>query len=100
MLRTRLIVGTVLVGLGAGMLVLDEWFEPWYPFLFATVALLTVLGTLELLRLLPAAHRPSPVLCVGGVAMLAVLNWAPVITTRHFKGQIFLPTAAWTWIVY
>src|SRR4051812_6538498 len=100
MLRTRLIVGTVLAGLAAGMLLLDEQFDPWFPFLFATVSLLSVLGTLELIRLLPAAHRPSLALSLAGVLVVVVLNWGPVIITRHFKGQLFLSTTAWAWVIH
>src|SRR5438876_5163672 len=99
MLRTRLIVGTLLAGLAAGMLLLDERFDPWFPFLFATVASLSVLGTLELVRLLPAAHRPRLMLSLVGVLLVVVLNWGPVITTRHFKGHLFLPTTAWSWVI-
>jgi phosphatidate cytidylyltransferase len=81
------------------MLMFDERFDPWFPFLFATVASLAALGTLELVRLLPAAHRPSPALCVAGVLIMVVLNWGPVITTRHFKGHLFLTTTAWSWVI-
>jgi phosphatidate cytidylyltransferase len=99
MLRTRLIVGTTLAALAAGMLLLDERFAPWFPFLFATVSLLSALGTVELVKLLPASRQPNLTLCLGGVLMLVVLNWAPVITTRHFKGHLFLPAEAWSWVM-
>ena len=59
MLRTRLIVGTILAALAAGMLFLDRRLAPWFPFLFAVVLGLAVLGTVELLQLLPANRRPS-----------------------------------------
>jgi phosphatidate cytidylyltransferase len=78
MLRTRLIVGSVLIILAAGMLLFDERLAPWFPFLFAMVLFLSVLGTLELVRLLPESKRPSLPFCLAGVAMVVVANWAPV----------------------
>jgi phosphatidate cytidylyltransferase len=99
MLRTRLIVGAVLAALTAGMLLLDEPFAPWFPFLFLTVALLAAFGTLELVKLLPTGRRPRLALCLAGVLLLIVLNWAPVITTRHFNGNLFLPANASHWIL-
>jgi phosphatidate cytidylyltransferase len=77
MLRTRLIVGTILAALTAGMLLLDRYLAPWFPFLFAVVFSLSVFGTAELLRLLPANHRPRPAVCLAGVAAVVVVNWLP-----------------------
>src|SRR5262245_2336423 len=98
MLRTRLVVGTVLAGLAAGMLLLDERFDPWYPFLFATVTLLSILGTIEFVHLLPEMRRPSLSLCLAGVLALLILNWGPVISQR-LTPQAILPTPAWPWLV-
>jgi phosphatidate cytidylyltransferase len=98
MLRTRLVVGTVLAGLAAGMLLLDERFDPWFPFLFATVTLLSILGTIELVRLLPSSRRPSLWLCLAGVLALVILNWGPVIS-GHVTGQSFVSATAWPWLV-
>jgi phosphatidate cytidylyltransferase len=100
MLRTRLIVGTILAVLAAGMLWFDERFAPWCPFLFLTVTLLSAGGTWELLRLLPEPRRPNRTLCIAGVLLLIVLNWAPFLTTRHFKGHLFLPTNASVWVLH
>ena len=60
MLRTRLWMGTILIGLTVGALVLDQRLAPWYPFLFVLVLLLTLVGCHELLRLLGTTRRPSP----------------------------------------
>jgi phosphatidate cytidylyltransferase len=79
MLRTRLIVGTILAALTAGMLLLDRRFAPWFPFLFAVVLGLSVLGTVELLMLLPAHRRPRAGVCLAGVVALVLLNWLPVV---------------------
>src|SRR5436305_14408178 len=78
MLRTRLIVGTILAALTAGMLLLDRRFAPWFPFLFAVVLGLSVLGTVELLALLPVNRRPRVGVCLAGVVALVLLNWLPV----------------------
>ena len=98
MLRTRLIVGTVLAALAAGMLLLDERFAPWFPFLFLTVAFLSAAGTVELVRLLPESRRPSMTICVAGVLFLIALNWGLVITTRHLEGDLFSPGDALAWV--
>jgi len=77
MLRTRLIVGTVLAGLTAGMLLVDRYFAPWFPFLFAVVLGLSVLGTAELINLLPPIRRPRLALCLVAVIVVVALNWLP-----------------------
>src|SRR5437773_1293024 len=100
MLRTRLIVGTVLAGLAAGMLFVDERFAPWFPFLFATVTFLSALGTLELVNLLPPARRPNLALCLAGVLLVVSLNWATLITARRFQGQLVFPTDTAPWAFY
>jgi phosphatidate cytidylyltransferase len=78
MLRTRLLVGSVLTVLTAGMLLLDRRFAPWFPFLFAVVLGLSMFGTLELLQLLPPARRPRIGVCLPGVIALGALNWLPL----------------------
>jgi phosphatidate cytidylyltransferase len=77
MLRTRLWMGAVLVALSAGVLVLDRWCEPWYPFLFVLTALLSLVATYEFLHLLDDDRRPPGWLAYGGVAALLVANWLP-----------------------
>jgi phosphatidate cytidylyltransferase len=98
MLRTRLIVGTILTALAGGMLFLDESTAPWFPFLFATVVLLSILGTFELVRLLPGSKRPNLTLCVSGVCLVVILNWAPTIRISAFTGFVDRPTNAWWFI--
>jgi phosphatidate cytidylyltransferase len=77
MLRTRLWMGAILVALALGVLVIDHWLYPWYPFLFLTIEGLAVLANTELLGLLPPARRPAAWLCYGGVALLLAVNWLP-----------------------
>jgi phosphatidate cytidylyltransferase len=99
MVRTRLIVGTILAVLAAGMLWFDERFAPWFPFLLLTVTLLSAGGTWELLRLLPEPRRPSRALCMAGAMLLIALNWAPVIKGTDLKGHLFLHTPASDWVI-
>lgn len=77
MLRTRLIVGTILAALAGGMLLIDERFAPWYPFLFATVAFLAGAGTVELWKLLPPERRPRMWFVLPAVLFVVVANWLP-----------------------
>lgn len=79
MLRTRLIVGTGLAVLTAGMLLLDRYLAPWFPFLLAVVLGLSVLGTLELRQLLPADRRPRIGATLIGVVAVVLANWEPVV---------------------
>jgi phosphatidate cytidylyltransferase len=77
MLRTRLWMGAVLVGLSVAVLAFDRHFEPYYPFLFVLTALLSLVATYEFLHLLDDERRPAPWLGYGGVAALLVANWVP-----------------------
>ena len=81
MLRTRLWMGAVLVGLSVGVLALDRFFKPYYPFLFVLTALLSLVATYEFLHLLDDERRPPGWLAYGGVAALLVANWVP-----HLEG--------------
>ncbi len=77
MLRTRLWMGAVLVGLSVAVLVFDRHFEPYYPFLFLFASLLSLVATYEFLHLLDDDRRPAPWLAYGGVAALLAANWVP-----------------------
>ena len=79
MLRTRLWMGVILIALTVGVLVLDQWLTPWYPFLFVLVLLLTLVGCQELLQLLGPVRRPRPALCYTAVTALVAANWLPVL---------------------
>jgi phosphatidate cytidylyltransferase len=95
MLRTRLWMGTLLVVLGLGMVVLDQYLADWfYPFLFLMVALLSLAGCREMLHLLPGPGRPAPVLCYGGITALVVANWLPHAVPKAWHG----PSDPWHWI--
>ena len=75
MLRTRLWMGAVLIALTVGVLVFDQWFDPWYPFLLLFLLTLGLLACHELLQLLPDARRPFGWLCYGSVGMLILSSW-------------------------
>src|SRR5256885_16575428 len=75
MLRTRLWMGALLAALAAGVLVVDRWLEPWYPFLFALVLAAALLACFELLHLLPPPRRPAGWLCYAGVAGRVAAHW-------------------------
>jgi phosphatidate cytidylyltransferase len=77
MLRTRLWMGALLVGLSVAVLAFDRRFEPYYPFLFVLTALLSLVATYEFLHLLDDERRPAPWLAYGGVTALLVANWVP-----------------------
>src|SRR5947209_2718246 len=92
MLRTRLIVGAILIALTAGMLFFDRDFAPWSPFLFIVSLALAVLGTTELVTLIPVERRPRPQVCIVGVIVVVALNWLPLL--RH-HGAVRYPLAGW-----
>src|SRR5437870_9318524 len=75
MLRTRVLMGAVLIALVVGMLVFDQHFSPWFPFLFVFTMVLAVGGTLELVWLIDPARRPPLWLCVAGVVGVLLANW-------------------------
>lgn len=77
MLRTRLWMGSLLIGLAVLLLLEHRWFAPWYPILFACYLTATGLAARELLGLLPAEVRPSESLTIVFIAGLAVMAWSP-----------------------
>src|SRR5262245_34832790 len=91
MLRTRLWMGTVLVLLALGVLVLDQRFSPYYPFLLALVLVLALAATYELLDLLGSVLRPPSWLCYLGVTAVVLSNWP-----AHLWGES--KQSAWPWI--
>jgi phosphatidate cytidylyltransferase len=76
MLRTRLWMGAVLIALTVGMLVVDVYLAPWYPFLFLFVVGLGLVGCRELSGLLAPERRPHVALCYLGIVALSLGNWA------------------------
>jgi phosphatidate cytidylyltransferase len=81
------------------MILIDERFAPWFPFLFATIALLATLCTLELLALLPAAIRPNSILALIGVLAIVTMAWGPVFAPGPIKSRLHLPDDASLWVL-
>jgi phosphatidate cytidylyltransferase len=92
-------MGGVLVALALGVLVIDHWLYPWYPFLFLTVQGLAVLANTELLGLLPPARRPAAWLCYGGVAVLLAVNWLPHLLPHLAPSEWRPALDPWHWLL-
>ena len=84
MLGTRVLSGLCLIAVLLGVLFLDEWFAPWFPFWFILSILAMSTAAIELVGLLRATStRPSLNSVLGGVMALAVANWLP-----HLSGYL------------
>jgi phosphatidate cytidylyltransferase len=94
MLRTRLWMGGFLVALSAGVLALDQYLPPWYPFLFVLVLALSLVACHELLSLLDAARRPPAPLCYAAVAAVLAVNWVPHVVPAARA----LSADPWSWV--
>ena len=75
MLRTRLWMGSILVVLAAGMLLIDQHLAPWFPFLFVMLVGLSLAACYELVHLVEPGRRPQAWLCYLAVAALITANW-------------------------
>jgi phosphatidate cytidylyltransferase len=94
MLRTRLWMGTLLAALSVGVLVFDQHFQPWAPFLLVLVLALALIACFELLHLLDATHQPPAWLCYAAVSALVGVNWVP-----HVAPVLAAPeTKPWPWV--
>ncbi len=81
MLGTRLLSGFALIAVLLGVLCLDEWFAPWFPFWLLLAVAAMGAATFELAGLLTAAGcRPSLNCGLGGVLAIVVANWLPHVT--------------------
>jgi phosphatidate cytidylyltransferase len=73
MLKTRLWMGTILIALVIGILLLDR--PPWYPFLLLLAVFLAAAGSVELHHLIGAAHGLPLWLSGGSVLIVLLANW-------------------------
>jgi phosphatidate cytidylyltransferase len=93
MIRTRLWVGTLLALGAAGVLVGDTLLArhgfALFPFLFAFLMSAGVLGSRELVRLFPAATRPSEPLVIGGVLLVLAVNWYPALRITEAPAPVW-----------
>src|SRR5262245_1405442 len=89
MLRTRLWMGAALIALTSGVLAIDQFLSPWYPFLFVLILALALASCYEFLRLVGASLRLPAWLCYVSVAAVIGANWP-----AHLIGS----STAWTWV--
>lgn len=79
MIRTRVLVGSILALAAGGILVGDDYLAPGYfPCLFVCLMALGVIAGRELVALFPAHIRPSECLVVTGTSLCVAANWFPV----------------------
>src|SRR5436309_2000818 len=93
MLRTRLWVGTLLVALAGGGLILDLYFAPYYPVLLILVLGLALAAGAELVDLLSGAWRLPFWVCQGGLILVVLANWAAHVPVTGRLGP-----APWPWV--
>ncbi len=77
MLRTRLWMGAILIGVAVLLLLEDRWFAPWFPILYVCFFGATLLASRELLKLLPEDVRPCEWLTMTCVLVVMAMNWWP-----------------------
>ncbi|MGL6097423.1 MAG: phosphatidate cytidylyltransferase [Fimbriiglobus sp.] len=77
MLRHRLISGSILAAAAGGVLFVDTYLAPLFPFLFALAMAAGVLGTRELLALFPEDTRPPADVTLCAVLAVLAANWLP-----------------------
>jgi phosphatidate cytidylyltransferase len=81
MLATRVLSGLSLIAVVLGILILDEWFAPWFPLWFVFCMFAMGAAGVELVGLLRRTSvRPSLNAVMGGVLALTVSNWMPHLT--------------------
>jgi phosphatidate cytidylyltransferase len=85
MLRTRVIVGSLLAALVFGMLLFDTQFAPWYPLLYILVIWTGILACRELLSLLALKVRPHAIVALAGVVFALSCPWFPQVAYRESR---------------
>jgi phosphatidate cytidylyltransferase len=77
-----------LIALLLGVLYLDEWFAPWFPFWFVLSTTALGAAAIELVNLLRVtSSHPSLNSVLGGVTALVVANWVPHISDYLEDGE-------------
>ncbi len=92
MLRTRLVVGSLLAAAAAGILAFDESQSPLFPGLLAIVLLSGGVATWELVGLIPATARPGRGICLVGVLTILSANW--------FTPATGIPVSPWNPVIF
>ena len=96
MIRTRVLVGSLLGLAAVGVLVGDGYLAPWFPCLFVCLMAAGVIASRELVRLFPESYRPSRTSVTAGVLICLVGNWYP--TTRRELGFAQQSLAGRSWL--
>ncbi len=92
MLKTRLILGSLMAAAAGGVLFVDSVFSPYYPILLLLALTVGVLATRELVALIPAENRPREWLCLFGVIVLLGLTFIQIaffIQGRGLAGEVY-----------
>jgi len=76
MLKTRLILGSLMAAAAGGVLYVDFFFAPYFPILLLLALVVGVLATRELVALIPTENRPREWLCLLGVIALVSMPFA------------------------
>ena len=99
MLKTRLWMGSLLIGLGLLILCEERWSAPWYPLLIAATCVSAILGAGEFCSLLDPGLRPNTRLCQSGIVFILLANLAtPAASTLFIPAQWSgWPTILLTW---
>jgi phosphatidate cytidylyltransferase len=96
MIRTRVIVGTILALATVGVLIGDDRLGPrWFPCLLVCLMGLGLIAGRELVRLFPESSRPSETLTITGILLCIAANWLPLISAELG----FPPASIWALIV-
>jgi phosphatidate cytidylyltransferase len=90
MLKTRLLMGAILIAITIGMLVGDERVAPWFPFLFLFQLGLTLAACHELVKLLGPQRSPQQLICYVGVVGFVLANWLVNYPTPHANSWTLL----------
>lgn len=93
-MRLRLLIGSLLAAAALLVLVVDAWFEPWYPCLLLVLLVLSHVACFELLHLIPSESRPRRWLCHTGMTALVAASWL-----AHVRWLAFLQLTPWNWIL-
>ena len=94
MLKTRLLLGSLMAAAAGGVLYVDSFFAPYFPILLVLALAVGMLATRELVALIAAENRPREWLCLLGVITLVSMPFAVQFlggltpTAREF-GSIF-----------
>ena len=92
MLKTRLLLGSLMAAAAGGVLYFDAWFAPHYPILLLLALAVGILATRELVALIPVENRPREWLCLVGVTALILLPFLRLplsASERGLGGEVF-----------